>query len=363
MELSVQLAARRLGVSPHTIRRWTASGFLPCTRSAGGHRRIKEKDIAELEHLIGGRNHLAARLARERELEALTRTAVAVAGRLDLSELLHDLARQMTMLLDCHFCAIAGYDEDTRRITALANYDRLGERVDDPQAHPVHESPSIARALEEHEPLTVNVSDPQADPAEAAILRRDGDRCLLVLPMVHQGRVVGLLELLDHRRERHFSRQEMRLATAIVAQAAVALHHAKVCARLKRSDDDTLTLRRAIDRVAASHTHIIAQEGVPGLLEAAAMVAVSALDGVSCVASHRDTSAGASALSHEDLEAADPAPQIEPARVLVAAAPCAGDRLVLTLTLPHDAGQVQGELLGLLAAVAGGRLADLLPGA
>ena len=83
MYLSVQLAARRLGVSPHTIRRWTASGFLPCTRTAGGHRRIKQEDIDELAHLIGGRNHLAARLARERELETLVATAIAVSSQLD----------------------------------------------------------------------------------------------------------------------------------------------------------------------------------------------------------------------------------------------------------------------------------------
>src|SRR5450756_2327011 len=45
MLLRVEQAARRLGVSPVTIRRGTATGFLPCTRTAGGHRRIDEHDI------------------------------------------------------------------------------------------------------------------------------------------------------------------------------------------------------------------------------------------------------------------------------------------------------------------------------
>ena len=84
MYLSVQLAGRRLGVSPHTIRRWMASGFLPCTRTAGGHRRFKQEDIDELTHLIGGSNHLAARLARERELETLVETAIVVSSRLEV---------------------------------------------------------------------------------------------------------------------------------------------------------------------------------------------------------------------------------------------------------------------------------------
>ena len=54
-------------------------------------------------------------------------------------------------------------------------------------------------------------------------MRRDGDKALLIVPMVHQGQAIGLLEVLDHVRERRFARQEMRLANAIAGQAAVAL--------------------------------------------------------------------------------------------------------------------------------------------
>ena len=82
--------------------------------------------------------------------------------------------------------------------------------------------PMARRAIEDHESITVNVSDPHADPAEVAIMRRDGDKCLLILPMVHQGQSIGLIEVLDHQRERKFGRQEMRLANAVAAQAAVA---------------------------------------------------------------------------------------------------------------------------------------------
>ena len=51
MYLSVQRAARRLGVSSHTVRRWTDSGFLPCIRTAGGRRRISSEDLDELAAL------------------------------------------------------------------------------------------------------------------------------------------------------------------------------------------------------------------------------------------------------------------------------------------------------------------------
>src|SRR5680860_1625888 len=84
MLLSVQQAARRLGVSPVTIRRWTATGFLPCTRTAGGHRRIDEHDIGDLSRAIGDSNHLAAQQAREREIDVLISTSIALAEKLSL---------------------------------------------------------------------------------------------------------------------------------------------------------------------------------------------------------------------------------------------------------------------------------------
>ncbi len=361
MYLSVQLAARRLGVSPHTIRRWTASGFLPCTRTAGGHRRIKQEDIDELTHLIGGRNHLAARLARERELETLVNTAIAVTSQLDLPELLREVARQMTGLLECHFCAISEYDPETRKVRVLADYDDLGNRVPDSMTYALHQFPMAKRALEDHEPITVNVSDPQADAAEVAIMRRDGDKCLLILPMVYQDRAIGLLEVLDHLRERRFSRQEMRLARAIAGQAAVALHNATVFAQLRESDAHTLTLRTALERVTEAYPQLVGQPTAPGVLQHAAAIGAHALGGLSCVASCGPNSAGASGVP-ADTEARGHTTQTDTARVVVVSAPCGDDRLVLTLTLAGDASEGQPELLGLIATAAAEALRRLPAG-
>jgi len=352
MYLSVQLAARRLGVSPHTIRRWTASGFLPCTRTAGGHRRIKQEDIDELAHLIGGRNHLAARLARERELETLVATAVAVSSQLDATALLREIARQMTTLLDAHLCVISDYDPATRTVSVRAEYDDRGNRQPDTMKYTLSQFPMARRAIEDHESITVNVSDPHADPAEVAIMRRDGDRCLLILPMVHQGESIGLIEVLDHQRERKFSRQEMRLANAVAAQAAVALHNATVFAQLKRSDQDSLRIRHAIDTIAEGYGALHAARERDAVLRAAADVAARALGAISCVASFGGDSAGASGLAAGDHAL----PQNGSAHVIVSSAPCGDETVTLTLTLAGEAGDGQKELLALVATMAAGAI-------
>ncbi len=130
--LSVQHAARRLGVSPVTIRRWTATGFLPCTRTAGGHRRIATDDIEELTRAIGGSSHVAARRARERELDTIVETSLAVASEVDLQPLLAEIARRITRLLDCDFCAVSTYDP---RDQAGAGAGRVRRRRRAPARH------------------------------------------------------------------------------------------------------------------------------------------------------------------------------------------------------------------------------------
>jgi excisionase family DNA binding protein len=360
MHLSVQLAARRLGVSPHTIRRWTASGFLPCTRTAGGHRRIKQEDIDELSHLIGGRNHLAARLARERELETLVKTAITVSSQLDVTELLREIAKQMTSLLDAHFCVISEFDPRTRTVSVLADYDDLGNRRPDTMTYTLSQYPVARKAIEEHECVTINVSDPHADAAEVAIMRRDGDKCLLVLPMIHQGQAVGLLEVLDHERERRFNRQEMRLANAVAGQASVALHNAQVFAQLQRSDKDVLTLRHAIEKISAGYAGLRTQTTAAAVLHAAAELAAASLEAMSCVASCRGESAGASGLATGAT--AQRSTQSNTAHVIVSSAPCGRDQITLTLTLGSAASEGQAELLGLIASMAAGALAELPAG-
>jgi len=347
MFLSVQQAARRLGVSPVTIRRWTATGFLPCTRTAGGHRRIDERDIGDLAKAIGGSNHLAAQLAREREVEVLVDTATALAVKLDLTELLLEIAMRMTSLLDCHFCAISEYDVETDAVRALAEYDHAGQRLPDASPYHLRDYPLTRRVLSDQATAVVNVDDPEADPAEVAELRREGDRSLLMVPLVVQGRSLGLLEVVDQKRSREYSRQELRLATAIAGQAAVAIQNAKLFAERRRSDEDISHLRRAL----ASFTSHVPQLGESGrrgdALGVVAQAVCEALGAISCVATLGGESAGAFGAG----QVAEGTAHSGAAELVVARDPSGRTDLTLAVTLPRPPGEGQVELLEYVAAV------------
>ena len=302
--LNVQRAARRLGVSPVTIRRWTATGFLPCTRTAGGHRRIAVDDIEELARAIGGSSQLAARRARERELDTIVETSIAVASEVDLQPLLAEIARRVTHLLDCDFCAVSTYDRELRLVRALAEYDATGKRLPDTETYDVRQYPLTRKVLDEHTAAMVNIDDPHADAAEVASLRAGGDRSLLMLPLVYRGEAIGLLEASDARRARRYGRQELRLCQAVAGQAAVALHNTSLRAASRSGRDDLAALRDALRDVAGPLSAALAAPGEQAVLDGLARSIREVLGAVSCVVATPRRSAGTARSPEPDDEPA-----------------------------------------------------------
>jgi excisionase family DNA binding protein len=388
MYLNVQRAARRLGVAPHTVRRWTASGFLPCTRTPGGHRRIREEDVEELAQHIGGSTHLAARRARERELDTLLETSIALVGRLELEDLLKEIARQVTRLLDCHFCAISTLNEEAQSVRILADYDRSGRRLPGAAEYPLARYPLTRRVLEDQVTAVVNLSDPAADPDERRELEREGDKSLLMVPLVYRGRSIGLIEVMDHLRERRYSRQELRLCRAVAGQAAVALVNALTFAEATAASDEIGALCAGLDAAPAALGRVGEADDLGGLLEAATEAACGLFGGTSCVVSARGRSAGYDGgaqardaggrgghrprrdVGREPTgETADDqvsgggrleVSAVGAAEVLSVTDHSGGEELRVTLALPRAAWRGEAQLLAVLARTTG-LLVDRLP--
>ena len=228
MYVSVGQAARVLGVTPDTVRRWTSTGFLPCVRTAGGHRRIAQEDITELGRAIGGSGHLQARRAREREVDTLAQASIDLASMLDRQELLAAIARHVTRLCDCSSCAISGYDSAADTVSLLAEYDSRGHRLPQLTDFALADYPLTRRVLEKQTPMVVNADDRGADRAEVALLRRLGDKSVLMVPLVFRDQTMGLLEAVDWERSRRYSPQELRLVGALAGHAAVALRNVEL---------------------------------------------------------------------------------------------------------------------------------------
>jgi excisionase family DNA binding protein len=358
MYVSLGKAARRMGVTTGTVRHWTDSGFLPCTRTAGGHRRIDTQDLEELARAIGDGGHLAARRVREREVETLAQISIDVASRLDQVELLAEIARHVTRLCACHTCEILEYDPDADAVRVLAEYDARGGRRPTAGVFSLADLPVTRHVLEEHEAIVVNADQRGADPAEVALMRIYGERSILMLPLVFQGRSIGLLEACDRERPRSYSAQELRLARALAGQAAVALRNAQLYAAARDADAAVAGLRQRLQLLARELRRLTpAQRGTRETGDALAEVVRVAFAACSCVVADGARVLGAAADATPDHSASES--RSCTAHILRTSADSAPGQIAITLGLPRPAEPGDIELLELMAATVQGRLAAL----
>ncbi len=88
---------------------------------------------------------------------------------------------------------------------------------------------------------TIDVMDPAADPAEAALLRSDGQGSLVMIPLVAKGETIGLVELYGFAAVRLEARR-VDLARAMANEAAMAMSNAQLYETTRNlADRDPLT--------------------------------------------------------------------------------------------------------------------------
>jgi GAF domain-containing protein/DNA-binding response OmpR family regulator/HAMP domain-containing protein len=175
-----------------------------------------------------------------REVSILYETTSALSSKLSVDELLNDLAQRMALALEAADCTISEWDEASGMLWAVTREDLAdgtetalstadGDRPAFSRGKPylVADFPATAEVLRSQQPAVVLLSDPQADPAEIALLHQLGWRSMLMLPLVTRDAVVGLVEIYDAE-DRQFTDEEIRLAQALTSQAAIALHNARL---------------------------------------------------------------------------------------------------------------------------------------
>ncbi len=124
---------------------------------------------------------------RSKELSLLVESGNALSWSLDLGKVLNAIARQMTRSLQAHWCIISSWGPDSKSITTLAEYRAavwpggLEPRI------PVGQWPTYRKALSTGTYLSVVDNDP--------LLRERGSGRLMIIPLQHEGKVIGLAEL------------------------------------------------------------------------------------------------------------------------------------------------------------------------
>jgi diguanylate cyclase (GGDEF)-like protein len=211
---------------------------------------LRQFDDADLQVLSILADQAATALESARLLTHTESLAAELRRLLDMSQELAEsldprqvgtvLARHLTLALGVDACTISSWDVAGGRIVSLGEFPDRGTVA----AHPVYvvaEYPQTKRVLEEQVTIVVDTEDPGADQAEVAVLRGEGSRTLVMLPLIAKGVSVGLVELtssgiLD------FDAARLAFARTMANEAAMALENARLYeAARSLADRDPLT--------------------------------------------------------------------------------------------------------------------------
>jgi diguanylate cyclase (GGDEF)-like protein len=183
-------------------------------------------------------------LTRSRDLARELRRLLDMSGELSQSldprEVASVMAGHLASAMDVDECAISYWDRASGRVESLGYHPPL--RIEELEPYFLVDGfPETLRALERQEVVIVDAEDPSADPAETALLRRDGNRILVMLPLVAKGQSIGLVELFS-REAVTWDDERLGLARTMVNEAAMALENARLYEEARKlADRDPLT--------------------------------------------------------------------------------------------------------------------------
>ncbi|MBA2382348.1 MAG: diguanylate cyclase [Chloroflexi bacterium] len=184
--------------------------------------------------------NLARSHALAGELRLLLDVSSELAVILDQREVANVLAGHLARVLSVEECAISWWDRANDRVKTLGYYPPQPVDVLTPYFD-IGSYPQTKHVLEDQATELIDADDPGADPAEVALLRADGYRALVMLPLVASGESIGLAELISML-PIALDDERLNLARTIANEASIALENARLYEEARAlADRDPLT--------------------------------------------------------------------------------------------------------------------------
>jgi GGDEF domain-containing protein len=225
---------------------------------------------------------------QNRRLQALLAASRAMTSAHGLDELLTVIARKGREALDADECAIDTYDPEAGTITIRAYQTRL-PRSDDARylgfQYSVEDYPADKAILLEGEIVEERVSDPDLEERNRRWMIENGESSCLNVPLVYEGRPIGLLSFLELEEERRYTAAARELAAALGEQAAAAIHNAELVEQTERQNRRLNLLLQAIRAIST-------ELDLDDVLAIVARSAAEALNAEQCQIQEYDPRAG-----------------------------------------------------------------------
>ena len=154
-----------------------------------------------------------------------------LAASLDLDEVIQTIARQVGEALDVQWCDINEYDPVARTFTYIAVWSEALRGVDLEYLGTVvslDDRPERDAVIRRGDLLETYLDDPDLDERERAVMLEYDEKAVMEIPLVFGGEILGVLGVVESRRDRHFTEQETELLRLLAGPAATALGNARL---------------------------------------------------------------------------------------------------------------------------------------
>jgi len=204
--------------------------------ASGDPETFENADISFLERLAP-RAAVAldnARLFRQSEqladdMAVLYSASRTITSTLDRDEVLQHIAQSMAVALECSSALILDYQAETQDAQVLTVY-RVGTARDAHEALPtpghvfrLDQLPQVLESIAHQRPLILRAADPGTPNAELLWLQQRRIQAAVLIPLVAQGELIGVALVIEGRRDRGFTSDEVFKAQTLASQASVAL--------------------------------------------------------------------------------------------------------------------------------------------
>ncbi len=180
-------------------------------------------------------------------LNRLFELTQAMASSMEPRELATIAARQFIQALGVEEASISLLDRKESILRTMVDifYDDEDETFKPgpgPKEYSLQDFPATRKVMESQQSLQILRGGSDSDSHELAYMRKEGVSMLVILPLVHKGKCVGVVELKDVHREQRLSPDQMSLAMTLAGQVAAVMENARLYERERRRATQALLL-------------------------------------------------------------------------------------------------------------------------
>jgi serine phosphatase RsbU (regulator of sigma subunit) len=171
------------------------------------------------------------------ELATLNRFAKAIGSTLDLQEILQIICKEMVKIFKARNTGIGLLNRKKTLLKVVAFHTTRQDEVDSIGIKiPLAENAATHYVLETGQPIVI--PDAQNNPLTASahdIFRGRGTQCIMIVPLLTKGEVIGTIGIPTSEKDRVFTDEEVALAQTIAGQIVSAIENARLYKKTEKA--------------------------------------------------------------------------------------------------------------------------------